>query len=134
MHARATERIRITSCVSLVVVNAFYEHGQVHGKGGGGTLKRAQMVPPCGLRRGADPSIWGWYRLTYPGDLRECRVTFTLLSPLGKSGKTPPFLRAIPWKEASWSQCVAGCALRVDTLAALATLLLPSWLSLVSTK
>lgn len=57
MHARATERIRIISCVSLV--NAFYERGQVHGKGGSGTLKRAQMVPPCGLRRGADPSIWG---------------------------------------------------------------------------
>jgi len=27
------------------VVNAFYGRGQVHGKGGSGTLKRAQMVP-----------------------------------------------------------------------------------------
>lgn len=44
LRVRATERIRVASCVCFVV-NAFYERGQVHGKGGSGTLKRAQMVP-----------------------------------------------------------------------------------------
>lgn len=51
------------------------------------------------------------------GPARVLGDVYSAASPFGKSGNAPSFLRAIRWKEASWSQCVTGSALRVDTLA-----------------